>query len=167
MKRHADGDGLSYDRIVCSYPFGRTLVVEHCDDGQWSERTIESASAPAAPDAQSMRPTHSTPRAAPTSPFLRLEEAAAYARCGKKRLLDWDRRGLIEPVRDPDDRRFYRRVDLDAVMALGPQPTPSKPASVKRLRANPRGDWELPLTYPKSEQRLAGGRPERGDQGEE
>jgi len=55
-----------------------------------------------------------------SSPYLRTAEAANYCRCGKKRVLRWVRRGILEPIIDPDGRRFFHIDDLDAAMTSGP-----------------------------------------------
>ena len=105
-----------------------------------------------------------TPRQRPTrrkkivGPYLTLVEAAAYCRCGKGRFLRWEKRGLIEHVRDPSGRRFYRVEDLDDVMGMGsvtPDPIAST-ATPRRREITTRGSWlrpTQPRTQPKDPER--------------
>ena len=157
MTRRGTGGGLFYDNIVCSHSLSETLVVERGDDGQWTERIVESSAAQVAPGSQARRLPDSTPRAAPTSPFLRTEEAAAYTRCGKKRLLDWARRGILRQTVDPDGRRFFHVDDLDSVMGMGATARAAIASNVanRSQRSNARGSWlrpTQPRTQPKDKE---------------
>ena len=113
----ASAHGLAV-RVV--YPPAQTLVIEYDAEGNRSERVVEGGLSLLGPGFLPKVPAESRPRAVPTGPFLRLEEATAYVRAGKKRLLRWVRRGLLPETIDPDGRRFFRRDDLDAVMSGGP-----------------------------------------------
>ena len=78
------------------------------------------------------------------SSYLRTSEAAVYCRCGKQRLMDWERRGHIQTVRDADGRRFYLLAELDAVMVGGYKP-PATKNTVRRPRVqSPEGRADLP-----------------------
>ena len=116
---HAGGPsyGLSVRAV---YPPTKTLVIVHDEDGNRTEHIEEGHVSQIGPLAKSNQPTEATPRSVPVSPFLRMEEATAYVRAGKKRLLRWVGRGLLPETIDPDGRRFFRRDDLDAVMSGGP-----------------------------------------------
>jgi len=93
-------------------------------------------------------------------PFLRLVEAAAFCRCGKSRVTEWERRGLVQSVRDPDGRRFYRKSDLAEVMSAGPQPrSPASTVARRQRRARAKDEWELPVTYPRTKARPPGRKP--------
>ena len=140
-----------YDRIVCSYPLSTTLVVERRDDGRWTERIVESVAAPVDPEARPQRTPDSTTRTVSVSPFLRMEEAAAYVRAGKKRVHRWIRRGLLPETVDPDGRRFFRVEDLDAVMGGGPVPDEAvASAAVPRTKARRKGESWLQPVFPRT-----------------
>jgi len=67
--------------------------------------------------------------------YLRTTEAARYCRCGKRRLENWERRGIIRSVTDADGRRFYLLAELDSAMVGGPVArSSSAPVSTRRPR---------------------------------
>lgn len=54
----------------------------------------------------------------PASPWLDVEEAAAYLRAGKQRIYDLVHEGRLHPARD-GRRLLFRREQLDALVEAG------------------------------------------------
>lgn len=160
----ASAHGLAV-RVV--YPPAQTLVIEYDAEGNRSERVVEGGLSLLGPGFLPKVPAESRPRAVPTGPFLRLEEATAYVRAGKKRLLRWVRRGLLPETIDPDGRRFFRREDLDAVMGSGPAPVAlvSSAAHLQTTKTPPRESSWLRPTQPRTRPRHPTKGAEHGEPG--
>jgi hypothetical protein len=151
-------------KIITVDDDGQVVDEEIVDGGSLSPLTKASvptfSTCPVAPEVGGSRERHPDPSAqqrqrpttGPTSPFLRLEEASAYSRSGKKRLLDWVRRGLLHQTSDPDDRRFFRVEDLDAAMSAGPdRPDPVNITTQRRPPENRTS--KLKPVYPRTKPR--------------
>ena len=99
------------------------------------------------------------------SPYFTENEAARYCRCGTARLRTWVDRGHLSIRTDVDGRRFFRREELDRVMAGeaegAPPPARGLPAPPKAHPARkappvrsepasrtPSGGLALPYTDP-------------------
>ena len=147
MKRPGPAGEQDYDSIRCVHAYTRTLLVERDDDGHWTERIVGDALSQLAPVGQPNQTAGSAKKSAPSSPFLRTEEAAAYTRAGKKRLLAWVRRGLLPETVDPDGRRFFKTEDLDAVMGSGPVPPEpiARTSTPKRKEIRKHESWLHPV----------------------
>ena len=145
-------------RFIHLYPPQRTTVRTLDDEGKVVDLGVVDRTVVAPPGAFDAcqlsnpsgrdAPNTTTPKTGTPSPFLRLEEAAAYVRCGKKRLLAWVRQGLLQQTTDPDGRRFFRVEDLDDVMSSGTPPPISPIASKKRSPARNR-ESKLKPVYPR------------------
>lgn len=154
MTRHVAPEDGSFDSIRYVYPPRRVKVIEVDEEGNRTEHIEEGHVSQIGPAARPNQPTESKPRAVPTSPFLRMEEATTYVRAGKKRLLRWVRRGLLPETVDPDGRRFFKREDLDAVMGKGavpPEPIASN-ATPRKKGGSQQKPWLSP-TYPRTRPR--------------
>lgn len=155
-----DNQRAQHDTVV--YMLRRRILVRVFDaDGHEVDSYVDDG----LPDCGAPERAGNDPPTAPpwrTRRFLRTSEAAAYCRCGRERILGWEKRGLIEPAVDPDGRHFYLIEDLDRVMAGGPQSEPAPPDRVRRRRRRKEGRFELPITYPRTMNR-----PDKGKKGGE